>query len=106
MPTIRFSKPYDKLPILEGLDYPKKAELLQVIRVHHDDLAQPFIQYDTEVNGVRAWNLPRTHLLLLILATNTPAGMELFTTLRSWNEEKEKYYRTNVGTEFDIEVKK
>lgn len=102
MSTIKFSHTYFKMPFAPGAGV--RALLVQVLRVKRADLAPEFIRYDTEYRagdgGTEQYPLTAREYLLLLLVTNG----RLWTTLRSWDKEKEKYYRGLVGEQFDIVV--
>lgn len=93
---IKFSHYYPKLYTDNGILL-SSAQLLQVLVVDLSELSKPFLDYDTD-NGV--YELPNKGKYLLLIYKYG----SLFTTLRRWTEEKEKYYRENIGKTFDIVV--
>ena len=97
-PTIKFSHNYKKLNVLGN---GSTAKLLTVLDVNLRDLAQPFLDYDTD-NGV--FKLPKSGNYLLLIFK---AEKGIFTTLRSaWPLTKYAYYHNSVGKEFEVLVNK
>lgn len=96
---IKFSHDYPKL---HGQ---KKATLLAVLKGESIKLDSDFIKYDTSFireDGTQAcYDLPAGLVLVLFFI-----GDKLipFTTVRRWTEEKEKYYRANIGKNFEINI--
>ena len=93
MNPIKFSHRYDKLPGCGN----QKVRLLEVFKVNLDDLSARFIDYDTMRGGERSWNLPKGELLVLLFEPTCCPDCGLFTTVRRWTEQKEKYYRGQRG---------
>lgn len=93
---IKFSHYYQKLPTIN------EVKLIEVIKTHYKNLSEPFIEYDTKYWDdklrVKHYKVPETDLLLLIFE----CGGMIFTTLRRWTPKKEKYYRNQIGKEFEI----
>lgn len=99
-PKIKFSHEYYKMPANLNT-----ARLLQVIIVEKSELSKEFIEYDTaypldkrvpwEGNG--HYELPEGRMLLLLLQSGW-----LWTTLRRWTPEKERYYKELTGQEIEI----
>jgi len=108
MNKIKFSHHYNKFP--QGLKSGSKVKLLQVFKVHYDNLSWFFKRYDTEYTYLskeyhcveRAYyELPQTKLLVLLFWC--PLGV--FTTIRRWDERKEEYYYDSIGKDFILEIK-
>lgn len=96
MKKIKFSHPYNKLPMnLVG------ARLLLALEVDYKQLTKEFIEYDTayinEEDKTEYYPLPKEKLILLFFE----AGWA-FTTVRRWTPEKWKYYQGAQGEEFEI----
>lgn len=100
MEKIKFSHKYRKFEIMEDKDF----ELLQILKVNYKDLTREFIDYDTfwcEGTEYGFYELPKTDLLILFF--KEPLTYRLFTTIRRWTPEKEKYYKSKIGKSFKIE---
>lgn len=97
-PSIKFSHRYVKLGVLGNRnDQRYCATLVSVQVVNLDDLPPEFLAYDTD-EGRYVLSKRGKYLLLLFIAVGG-----LFTTLRAaWPPHKEKYYRGNIGKEFDV----
>ena len=102
MNTITFSHIYTKFP--KGLMQSpiKQARLIQVHLTHSDNLSGEFINYDTKIEGGGYYKLPKGALLLLIFKRFE----SIFTTIRPWNVEKERYYKLHTGEIFAIKILK
>lgn len=77
------------------------TRLLEVFKTHYNNMYSYFIVYDTEYQE-GYYELPKTDLLVLILISfekNASGGLNehLWTTVRRWTPEKEKYYRSIRG---------
>lgn len=95
--TIKFSHYYKKMPAVLTPTY------LKGIRVkNYSDLTEEFIREDTETVDGEFYQLSKGKLLILDLWTEG----KYWTTVRPWNSEKEKYYRSLIGKEVRIEVTK
>ena len=107
MKKIKFSHEYCKLPT----DFQDGAILFAVFRTHYNKLGEDFITYDTNYptddgHGgphIANYKLPKTDLLVLLFATPC---LDIFTTIRRWTPQKEKYYRLAIGEEFEVVIKK
>lgn len=94
---IKFTHFYPKL----GKN-PDKAILLEVlcfrrINVFH----KSFLDYDAD-NGKFKFNKSVPYMMLIFQKTN---DSNIFTTLRTYNPEKHRYYLSGIGKEFLIEIK-
>ena len=98
MNVIKFSHDYYKLA---GVSSGAPAKLLQVIRCDHRDLSPHFIEYDTAIKPKGNYPLPAGKQLLLIFRCD---GV-LFTTVRRWTPEKNRFYINEVGNTFKVEIK-
>jgi len=97
MTAIKFSHDYFKIP--KGA---KKGLLFAVRKLRLEDQTEIFLACDTQFERNRYYQLPASgDYLLLCFMSDTGA---FFTTLRSWNREKEDYYRGLISKELDIEV--
>jgi hypothetical protein len=111
MNSIKFSHDYYKI---KGV---RKATLLAIRKV--DDLkclSADFLNYDTKY-----WNktkktsefypleYSKPHLILFFYAENKSDRSEfighIFTTIRRWRPDKETYYNSLIGEEFDVIIK-
>lgn len=84
MTKIHFSHKYYKMPDLAT----HSTRLLQVLVADSKEFSNEFISYDTTFNG-GAYPLPKGKVLILLLFT----GDRLWTTIRRWTPQKEKYYK-------------
>ncbi len=94
---IKFSHNYPKLPANPT------AELIQVFVVDFEDLSKEFIEYDTQFvdkDSFGNYPLPRGKLLVLLFRD----FWNLFTTVRRWTPEKQKYYQSNTGNLFNVVI--
>jgi hypothetical protein len=98
MNSIKFSHRYFKMPI--GIS--NGALLSQVLIVERAELSNNFVDYDTryDFGANNCYQLPSGKLIMLLLLSE---GV-LWTTIRRWTPEKEKYYKSQMGSVFKIEV--
>jgi hypothetical protein len=94
---IKFSHKYSKLKNAGGHPI-TSAKLLDVIVLQIESLSKHFLSYDTD-NGL--FVLPR-HGKYMMLIFQKPFGCDLFTTIRRWTEEKERYYRSGIGEWLEV----
>ncbi len=101
---MKFSHLYGKMPLSELLD---ETILLEVFTAYKDELHPLFIDYDTKYFDTKPvwgttgnYRLPDGKLLVLLLITRN----HLWTTIRSWNEDKEKYYRGLRGKVVPVDI--
>jgi len=97
---IKFSHKYRKLSDNEG-GHITSAILLMCKQVYLEDLSSSFLDYDTDYG---LFSLPKKGLFLMLLFSKND-GVDLFTTLRRYTDEKFQYYSDAVGEIFDIEYK-
>lgn len=112
MNEIKFSHNYEKQ--IPGCYREGSTKLLEVFVTMKSELSDGFIKYDTEIKTFqdptstfitpkKYYKLPNGKLLILLLTTSNMMGeFNLWTTCRSWNSEKEKYYRALRGKEVKI----
>lgn len=99
MCSIRFSHFYNKF---RPIDLETKTYLVQIFIVDRKELSEDFIDYDTLIDDTGDYyKLPAGKLMVLILLTSN----RLWTTIRRWTPWKEKYYRSLIGKEVEIEIK-
>ena len=93
---MRFSHNYVKTPINT-----EDTRILEVFIVFNkDELSKVFLEYDTKtISGIN-YKLPSGKLMIILLISKNI----LWTTIRSWNPEKEKYYKSLRGKEIPIQV--
>ena len=104
MKKIKFSHWYYKLAnVYSEHQAGKKARLLQVLKIHYNDLSDNIIQYDTTYDSDEQYQLPKTDLILLIFNASQYNG-GLFTTIRRYTSEKWKYYKDSQGEIFEVVV--
>ena len=102
MPIINFSHFYPKLATLRGREIVPitQARLLQTFVVDLADLSAEFLDYDTAAG---TYQLPTKGKFLLLIFLK-PGGVDLFTTLRRWTPEKERFYTQKTGEIFYISL--
>lgn len=103
--AIKFSNIYKKMPEQVTADLMTTgrswSNLLQIVLLDRRDLTDGFLQYDTSFDG---GNYPIGNGVWILIFLER--GGQLWTTLRAWNPEKEKYYRGLVGQKTAIELMK
>lgn len=107
-PTIRFSHTYFKLNYMTGdnnnVTPVQGATLVNVSKVSLKDLPQKFLNYDTTYpNGTYPLK-DGEYLLLLFVTTDYKNDEFIFTTIRPYNKQKEKYYKELAGKYFSVEI--
>lgn len=81
-----------------------ETRLLQVFICDRKELGELFVNYDTAYNE-GFYELPKGKLIVLLLQSlNGVIFDPLWTTIRRWTPQKEKYYREIIGKEVDIIV--
>jgi hypothetical protein len=86
----------------------KDAILLAVFDSNFEDIGITFKQYDTQYfneDDEFHYELPVTGkcLVLLFLGNDgVSADGKLFTTIRRWTPEKERYYKSSVNETFEV----
>ena len=111
MPTIKFTHAgYRKLynPVS---DTPvKTARLLDVVDFELSSMSEPMRDYDTtyetdDQDG--KYPLAQHGLALLLIFQKPTQGMKafnVFTTIRRYTGEKQRYYRSMIGKVFDVVI--
>ena len=96
MNAIKFSHRYGKMP-----GGPSPALLIEVLNVKLEELSQLFLNYDTTIYTGGQYKLPKKgdYMILMLLS-----GGDLWTTIRRRTPEKEKYYRSQIGQQFEIVI--
>jgi len=105
MKTIKFSHIYTKL-LDEHNDVIESATLIDVRRIDLSTLPQRFKDYDTD-NGLYTLPPKGDYLMLVFLKPYEAEGVcasNLFTTLRRFTPDKERYYLGAIGEMFLVEV--
>ena len=105
MNKIKFSHEYCKMPIpLPPKEHIDHAKLLEVFISDKKELHESFINYDTRIKTdyrkKEYYPLPNGKLIILLLCTD----VEIWTTIRRWTPEKEKYYRSIRGQNVEIVI--
>lgn len=95
---IKFSHNYKKIA---GVT---KAKLIEVINVNLKNLSKEFLFYDTEDIYKFPNNCDYMMLIFYKIEQYPSKSSNLFTTLRRRTDEKEKYYRGNIGKIFTLEI--
>ena len=101
-PIIKFSHFYYKMPGPE-LKRASRTVLLQVFKTTKNELSNAFAEYDTlyyEAGTKRYYPLQDGPLLVLVLKT----GDWVWTTIRKWDEAKERYYRGLQGQQVETAI--
>jgi hypothetical protein len=115
LPSIKFSHAYCKMP---PCFWSREKHVTHLIGVSVIDdiskLPELFIKYDTayipqgitDIKEVQYYKLPFGKILLLVLFTVEEfEGIEMtniWTTVRRWTPDKEKYYVGLIGKQVDI----
>lgn len=97
MNQIKFSHKYKKLKNLDG-SIVNKLKLLDVWPITLESISKQFINFDTD-DGL--YQLPEKGNYMVIVFLK-PSGLDLCITIRSFRQEKFKYYKSKIGEEFDI----
>lgn len=106
-PVIKFSHIYEKMP--DDLSDP--TMLLAVFSADTKEFGELFIKHDTlywnngkrdPKAGIGFYELPKGKVLVLLLITGHKG--HLWTTVRRWTPEKERYYRGIIGQGVQIEI--
>lgn len=104
MNVINFSYHYNKF----GIDFSPRVFLLHVFIENTKNFHPRFVEYDTGyyvgVQGLEYYYLPRGKVLVLLL--KVVDEQKVFTTIRRWTPQKEKYYRSKIGEFFELKLVK
>ena len=104
---IKFSHVYEKMPDEAGRN---KTYLMAVLQFWNEQVCEKFFEWDTRiVAGASAqshYTLPQGRELFLLLGTENDEhnGFVLWATCRSFDVDKEKYYRSHLGEEVKIVI--
>ena len=89
----------------------KTSILLQIFIEHSDNFSEDFIKYDTAIIPCGFYKLPKNKYLILIFESfsmRAPSSdywnTEIWTTIRRWTPQKEKYYRSKIGQQFEVVI--
>ena len=97
MNKITFSHNYRKLREA-GVQEGSTVCLIEVINVNLEQLSQAFLNFDTD-NGT--YELPTNGRAMLLIFK---AELGIFTTLRRWTPQKERYYRSQITHNFTLQI--
>jgi len=99
---IAFKKSFRKL--LDQDEQPVlAAKLLSVIRISDkSQLSEAFIEYDTDNDYFIEEDIPL--LMLLFLKPSNNNSKNIFATVRNWTEEKEYFYQSQIGHDFNVVI--
>ena len=101
MNKIKFSHKYKKL---EGIEISKPVVLIDMMDIDLCCLSRFFLEYDTlyvEDGISKHYPLKNGRYLLLFFVDK---NFRLFTTIRRLTINKEKYYLSNIGYEFEVVI--
>lgn len=112
MISIKFSHTYPKIPREAYVNPIGATKLFAVIPFDDECISQQFRDYDTLYGGYepdhmegKYYPLPKGKKILLLLSSFTTHNpCLLWTTLRRWTPEKEKYYLSHLGELVGIEI--
>lgn len=100
MNKLKFSYDYPKL-FMAGIIHKSRVNLLDVIPIKLEDLSDNFKKYDTRLVPLNEYYpLPKKGNYLLLIFLNPNNG--IFTTLRRSTPSKLKYYRSQIGQNFEV----
>ena len=104
MKLIKFSHWYTKfngvLDDFKVRDQRNTAKLLLVLKTTYLELNKFFLEYDTSYGDNQYYPLPKTDLIILIFKSDYSG--KIFPTIRYYNPEKLKYYKSSIGERFQI----
>jgi hypothetical protein len=103
MNQIKFSYEYEKFA---NIHTDRPVKLVLMLKSNLSDLSKSFIEYDTciydsvdfETQNEYYKLTSRENLVLFFV----DCDYNLFSTVRRFTEDKEKYYRSKIGKEFEI----
>jgi hypothetical protein len=100
---ILFKKTFFKLLDQDGQHALSSAKLLSVIKISDkSQLSEAFIEYDTDMDYVIEEGCPL--IMLLFLKPSNNNSKNIFATIRNWTEEKEHFYQSQIGNEFNVVI--
>lgn len=108
-PKIKFSHRYYKMPIQEAIKSGKHTII--GIQIHEDiyKLPEEFLHYDASFwNGkeTEEYPIPLGKGIVIFIFSSHDNDFELWTTIRRWTPEKQKYYEGLKGKEVEIIIEK
>lgn len=99
MNKIKFSHEYNKF---FGINSGARVKLLEVFIADRKELSSDFINYDARTSKGTYYKIPDGKLIILFFYSNETNSA--FTTIRRWEQGKENYYRTKIGTSFELVI--
>jgi hypothetical protein len=100
---ILFKKTFRKLLEQDGQHAVSSAKLLSVIKISNkSQLSEAFIEYDTDKDYFIEEDIPL--LMLLFLKPLNNNSKNIFATIRNWTEEKECFYQSQIGNDFNVVI--
>ncbi len=100
---ISFAKPFRKLLNQNGDGVVTSAKLISVFNISDkSQLSNSFIEYDTDMDYEIEENVPL--LMLIFLKPSSNNAKNVFATIRNWSEEKESFYKDQIGKEFTVAI--
>lgn len=111
MIKIKFSHRYSKMPLLSET----KTHLMEVFCSNANDLHEQFKKWDSHIAGEDPHDLKKSYyklpcgkVLILLLQTEDDSNIYpskyIWTTIRPYTSEKEKYYREVRGQQVEIVI--
>ena len=77
--------------------------MLLVIKISDkSQLSESFIEYDTDKDYFIEEDIPL--LMLLFLKPSNNNSKNIFATIRNWTQEKEHFYQSQIGNEFNVVI--
>lgn len=99
---ISFKKTFHKLLDQHGQPI-LVAKLLLVIKISDKtQLSDAYIEYDTDKDYFIEEDIPL--LMLLFLKPSNNNSKNIFATIRNWTQEKEHFYQSQIGNEFNVVI--
>lgn len=100
-----------KMPVCLWERMDSVTYLVGVFLVDLEDLPERFLKWDTEYylnefDSYFHYPLPKKGtFMVLVLFTSDGSNEDVWTTIRKWTPQKERYYAGMVGSRVEIEVK-
>jgi len=104
MNKIKFSHHYAKTPV-DLTTF--KSSVISVCVVDMEKLPIEFLFYDTcyyDEDGIKEKHYPLDFKTGIIITIFTNGYEEVWTTIRRWTPQKERYYMGMIGQEVEIEI--
>lgn len=102
-PQIKFSHVYKKMP--SGVQW-CDTYIKGVKVIEYSSLTPEEIEIDTAIVGGGNYKLPTGKLIVIELWTDCLPEPKAWATMRSWDQEKERYYRRLLGQQVKIVIDK